>query len=136
MSSVSSLLSIFYLFIRNLKILAAMSKTSTVIVSGRTFTISNFGPLTTIFAPPRECYASWYETNLSLELGMELKTTCLPPGFSNRSPNAGYYSPGLCPASYTQAKPLSSWWLTPGETGVHCCPTSVSPPPHAKYPCS
>lgn len=87
-----------------------------------TSTVWNLGPLTTTFTPPSGCLRGWHEIESGLGIGEEVGLQCFPP---NLFVTAGYYSPGLCPASYVADKTMSSRWTSPGETGYHCCPSYV-----------
>lgn len=98
---------------------------------GDTVTPSHIGPLTTIITPPAPCLTEFWPTDRWLELGVRTRTDCFPSGLQTTAPSFGYFSPGICPASYTQAQSLESWWLGAGETGSYCCPryTRTSRPP-------
>lgn len=98
-----------------------MSKTLTITTGGRTFTLSNIGPLTTTFTPPADCLPSRSASDSPFRPGGP-QMDCFPPGFQTGPSVLGYFSPGVCPVSYQQATKLAQWWLSPGETGAYCCP--------------
>ncbi|KAF2489940.1 hypothetical protein BU16DRAFT_441975, partial [Lophium mytilinum] len=77
------------------------------------------GPLTTVFTPPYPCES--YD--------------CMPPGFTDYwLTNVGYYSPAICPLSYTVdcSRPsdlcngVEGPTQTQGEFAWRCCPSSYS----------
>lgn len=111
-----------------------ISKTATIVISGSTFELKNIGPLTTTYSAPAACFTEQYTTTRGvgtwLALGVESRWDCYPPGFSTVDTAwAAYYSPGVCPASYTPAATLPWRWLAPSESGYNCCPMYGVPPP-------
>lgn len=100
-----------------------MTTPTTVINNGRTYQLSNIGPLTTIFTPAAACLSTSWLSSEFLRLGPPSPVNCFPEGFQTTIKQAFYFSPGVCPASYTIDKTLSSAWLGRGETGAKCCPT-------------
>ncbi|KAH8807929.1 hypothetical protein F5884DRAFT_790511 [Xylogone sp. PMI_703] len=111
----------------------------------------NRGPLTTTFTPPSTCLATTTVYVLGYEnapiaqassyyIGLwppalpdylvdTTSNPCIPPG-PTPAPlyQPWYYSPGICPSSYTPGLPLAV--QTPGVTAWLCCPLSYTPSPH------
>jgi len=81
------------------------------------------GALTTAFRPtPRYCETG--ESRFSTR-------DCMPPNWSAYwDGDVGYYSPGICPHSYTSAATRTSFDAGPAvqlwETAIICCPRFVS----------
>ncbi|KAI0905365.1 hypothetical protein F4823DRAFT_611321 [Ustulina deusta] len=84
----------------------------------------NLGPLTTAYSASGENCNSIFQTNGGLlEYGTitDSISWCQPPRFV---PWGGYYySPGICPSSYTYA---CFALLGDGGTAATCCPTYVT----------
>lgn len=99
-----------------------MSRRSTITTFSTTYKLSNIGPLTTIFTPGAPCLTETWLDRGHPALGNPTRTDCYPPGFTTPAQQVNYFSPGMCPASYTQYRPVAPWWLDQGETGAYCCP--------------
>lgn len=107
-------------------------------------TATSVGNLTTIFVPAPSCLTDVYGYNASYiyiedsqiktfqytVLGPTSTSACVPSGFV---PASAYYSPGICPSSYTQAcsSVIASGSTT--ETHATCCPMSVVEPSLGLY---
>ena len=80
-------------------------------------------PLTTTFIPLSVCYTEYPETSSSgitvwTEGPVESHTQCYPPGYDT----VAYYSPGLCPMSWTIVANSTNSINTLTETHATCCP--------------
>ncbi|KAL7623634.1 hypothetical protein AAE478_005186 [Parahypoxylon ruwenzoriense] len=87
----------------------------------------SLGPLTTSFTPPADCVTSsalyWVNTQSTFYWlhGRPSQSSCFPDNYSPYQNQ--YYSPGICPASYTRAcEAPSSSDGTMVVTRATCCP--------------
>lgn len=78
--------------------------------------------LTTTFTPAPTCTADIYTTSIYYSIGGLEPSQCFPSGWASTSQ---YYSPGLCPAGYTEACSSLVSAGTVTETQATCCPTYV-----------
>lgn len=94
---------------------------------------TNLGPLTTTFSAPSHCLSQTFRYTRSdikcgnegcgwLHLGNTSDSRCLPSGYHALTGTEFFYSPGVCPKSYTAA--CSNVFTSGSElqTIATCCP--------------
>lgn len=95
------------------------------------------GPLTTVFSTPEFCAQTAWNNYDTLPLSSSI---CMPNGFTTYwNYKYGFYSPGICPQSYTagcswptsfatvsNGTPFIGGPLEAGESGIICCPVGYT----------
>jgi len=87
--------------------------------------MSGILPLTTTFTPPTSCLTDLMRATSVDQLGPSSNVAeCFPSGF--KFDGNFYYSPGLCPDSYTTATLSTNQLDSLVQTVAYCCPTGFS----------